>query len=116
MTSKKSEALEARQAPVIESRRPIPQPKPAGSIDGLCVYLGPSIRGVIQSGQIFPVAKEQAIRSIGSAVSAYPLIADLIVPGGSLPAERVKVKTPGNLLYVKYHKLACAKAHQKEGD
>ena len=42
----------------------------------------------------------------GRAVENYPLIATLVIPGDQVSEARIKVKTPGNLLYVNYHKLA----------
>jgi hypothetical protein len=39
-------------------------------------------------------------------IAQYPLIASLVVSDETLPTDRIKVKTPGNLLYVNYHKLA----------
>lgn len=79
----------------------------AGDSDGFCVYLGPNIRGVIQSGTIFNEPREKVITSLSAAVEKYPLIAELIIPGESLANDRIKVKTPGNLLYVNYKKLAA---------
>ena len=76
---------------------------------GFCVYLGPSIMGVIQSGTIYSGTKNEVLTSIASAVEKYPLIASLIVSNDTLPEDRIKVKTPGNLLYVNYHKLVKGK-------
>jgi len=71
-----------------------------------CVYLGPSIRGVMQNGTVFQGGKAAALARLADVTRAHPLIAGLIVDGGALPESRVRVKTPGNLLYVNYHKLA----------
>ncbi|HWP51639.1 MAG TPA: hypothetical protein VN626_08080 [Clostridia bacterium] len=81
--------------------------KPAGNTGGFCVYLGPSIRGIIQSGSIFNGTKAQAADSLASAVEKYPLITSLIVTGETLAEDRIKIKTPDNLLYVNYNKLAA---------
>jgi hypothetical protein len=51
--------------------------------------------------------KDQAVASLSAAVEKYPQIATLIVPGGSLPEDRIKVKTPGNLLSVSYSRLVA---------
>lgn len=83
--------------------------KTVGKTDGFCVYLGPSIRGVIQSGTVYPMAKEQAVIKLSSAVEKYPLVAQLIVPDDTLAEDRIKVKTDGNLLNVLYKKLASGK-------
>ncbi len=79
--------------------------KPEAQQAGFCVYLGPTILGVIQHGTVYSGTKEAALASISPAVQRYPLIAPLMVTGDALPADRIKVKTPGNLLYVNYHKL-----------
>ena len=64
-----------------------------------CVYLGPTIVGVIQYGTIYMGSKEQALKSAATAVEKYPLIARLIVTNKTLAHDRVKIKTPGHLLY-----------------
>lgn len=81
--------------------------KLVGKSGEFCVYLGPSIRGVIQHGMILSGSKEAAMTMLAPAIKAYPLIADLIVTNKTLATDRVKVKTPGNLLYVTYKKLAA---------
>ena len=59
-----------------------------------CVYLGPTIVGAIYMG-----SKEQALESVAAAIEKYPLIARLIVTNKTLAQDRIKIKTPGNLLY-----------------
>lgn len=73
---------------------------------GFCVYIGPTILGVIQNGTVIRGSKEDAVAAVAPAVEKYPLVRSLIVPGDTLGADRIKVNTPGNLLYVNYHKLA----------
>lgn len=72
---------------------------------GFCVYLGPTIVGVIQNGTVIHGSREEALASVSGAIKKYPLIATLIVAGDTLAEDRIKVKTPGNWLYVNYHKL-----------
>lgn len=79
--------------------------QPIGIADGFCVYLGPSIRGVIQSGTVYVGSKERVIVSLGTAIKQYPLIVELIVPNETLAEDRIKVKTTGNLLNLCYRKL-----------
>lgn len=76
---------------------------------GFCVYIGPSITGVIQTGTIYHGCRADALKSAELAVKRYPLVTDLIVTGDTLAVDRIKVKTPGNLLYVNYHRLASRK-------
>lgn len=76
------------------------------SEDCFCIYLGPSKLGVIQYGACFGGSKETVLKQITHITEKYPLVASLIVPGEELSTARVLVKTPGNLLYVNYRKLA----------
>lgn len=78
--------------------------KPAVEV-GFCVYIGPTIAGVIQSGTIIRGAKKEVLKSVANTTERYPLVASLIVTGDTLAQDRIKVKTPGNLLYVNYHQL-----------
>lgn len=78
--------------------------------EGFCVYLGPSIRGVVNHGKIFQGGIEDAKEEIWDGIQKYPLIETLIVTGDYLPEARTKVKTPGNALYAKYVELARALA------
>lgn len=71
-----------------------------------CVYLGPTMMGVIQRGTIYRGGRKEVLDSLAPVIEQHPLIASLVVSDETLPADRIKVKTPGNLLYVNYHKLA----------
>ncbi len=73
---------------------------------GFSVYIGPSIPGVIQSGHIYSGSRAEALKAIAPIVEKRPLVASLLVDGNTLAADRIKVKTPGNLLLVNYKKLA----------
>lgn len=84
-------------------------PKETATGAGFCCYIGPTILGVIQSGTIYPGSRDAAIAAIAPAVEKYPLISSLMVDGKTLPADRIKVKTPGNLLFLNYKKLAAGK-------
>lgn len=86
-----------------DTKSAIPK-KPAAEV-GFCVYIGPTILGVIQNGMIFRGTKKEVLASLQKATEKNPLIATLIVPDDTLPVDRIKVKTPGNLLYVYYQKI-----------
>lgn len=110
-SSVNDEVIEDAQVvePVTNEKNIGPKPeKTADNLGSFCVYLGPSIRGVIQSGTVYTGSKEKALASLESAVKTYPLIAKLIVPGETLPEDRIKVKTAGNLLNVHYNKLVAS--------
>lgn len=71
-----------------------------------CVYLGPTILTLINRGTIYPGTKEEVLKRLSRELSIQPLIADLIVDGDMLPEALEKVRTPGNLLYENYRKIA----------
>jgi len=70
------------------------------------IYIGPNIKGLIQTGDIYRGDWENACRVAGAAIEKQPLVKSLIVSGDALPEARVKVRTPGNVLYANYKKLA----------
>jgi len=76
---------------------------------GFCVYLGPTIHGVIQSGMVLQGNRTSAEEEIADAIAKYPLIAKLIVTNKTIAKDRIKVKTAGNALNVYYKKLASGK-------
>lgn len=75
-----------------------------------CVYIGPSIRGVIQSGTIYGKSLEETKAFLAPAIEKYPLIGKLISTDKTIAEDRIKVKTAGNLLNVYYTKLASGKS------
>lgn len=76
-----------------------------------CVYIGPSIRGVIQSGTIYGKSLEETKAFLATAIEKYPLIGKLISTDKTIAEDRIKVKTAGNLLNVYYTKLASGKSN-----
>jgi len=80
--------------------------KPAEKSAGFCVYIGQTIPGVIQSGHIYNGPRAKVLKEISGIVEKRPLVASLLVDGLTLAVDRIKVKPPGNLLFVNYKKLA----------
>ena len=78
---------------------------PAKQEPGFFVYLGPSIRGVIQTATIYEGTRAEVEEFLAGPIERYPRIKRLLVSGETLPEDRVKVKTPGNGLYAAYMKL-----------
>lgn len=111
MSNKKTDAAEKNTAPaadtkaVKENKTEKTAETTARAKGGFCVYLGPTITNVVQSGTVYSGSKENVLENISEAVKKYPLIATLVVTDKTLSADRVKVKTPGNILYVNYNKL-----------
>lgn len=107
-------AAEVEALPVTEEKplaavKPTKIEKKPDNGAGFCVYLGPTIHHTIQAGTVLRGTKKEVLSSLAAVVEAHPLVASLIVTGENLPADRIKVRTPGNLLYVNYHKLAGKK-------
>lgn len=77
---------------------------------GFSAYIGPNIPGVIQTMTIYPIGRDEALKlpELALALEKKPGIADLVVDGLTLPADRIKVKQPGEELYRKYRTL-CKK-------
>ena len=71
---------------------------------GFSAYIGPTIPGIIQSGTIYPVGKEEALKlpELELAISKRPGVAGLVVDGATLPEDRIKVKKRGEPLYDAY--------------
>lgn len=82
--------------------------KPADD-SGFCVYIGPNIIGTVHHGRVIRGNKQAALKELAYAIERYPLIASLIVTDKALPEARIKIKTPGNLLYENYNRLAGRK-------
>ena len=81
-----------------ESAKPV-----AAAGGGYCCYIGPSIPGLIRNGAVFRGSLKDA------CAQAEPLVKTLIVSSETLPGDRLKVKTPGNALYVNYRRIAGKK-------
>ena len=90
-------------------KEPVKKTAPPKKRGGFCVYLGPSIHGVIVHGAVFPEDRAATLERIKEILTLHPLVASLIVSGESLATSRLQVKTPGNLLYINYNKLAGRK-------
>ena len=100
-----TEPVESVQTPEPPAKPKDKPTKPAEKPGGFYVYLGPSIHGVIVSGTEFDTNRNSALDELNSAIKRFPLVANLIVPRGALPESRIKIKTPGNLLYENYNRF-----------
>lgn len=73
------------------------------------VYLGPTILGYVAHGAIYRGSEKEVHKLLSYAIERYPLIKTLLIRSDRLAEDRIKVKTPGNLLYVNYHKLLAGR-------
>ena len=69
------------------------------------VYLGPSIRGVIQSGTIFSGTRAEVESALASAIERYPKIKNLIVGDTEIAEAKKKIKAGGNAISMAYKSL-----------
>ena len=75
--------------------------KPAN--DAWCMYIGPTIRGLIRQSQIFPKSAAEVRAEFGEKMT--PAAASLIVDGADLPGARQELRTPGTALHHFYNSL-----------
>ena len=86
--------------------QPAATPKAAeANTSGFYIYIGPNIKGLIQTGSIYRGDREHAHQMAAAAIEKHPKVKTLIVAGDALPEARLKVKTPGNILYANYNEL-----------
>lgn len=79
-----------------------------------CLYVGPTIRGVVQQDTVLSGAKSDVLERLKYAVSAHPIIAQLVLESGTIADGRNKLKTPGNALYAAYRRLVSDVAKKEE--
>lgn len=77
--------------------------------DGVFIYLGPSIRGVIQKGSIYRGTRESVLSSIAFAIEKYPQIERLIVADNAIVSAKQKIAVGGNSLSNAYRALSDTK-------
>jgi uncharacterized protein (UPF0333 family) len=75
---------------------------------GVFVYIGPSIRGVIQESTIMEGKQSEIKAHLHAVVERYPQVSTLIVPIESLAECRREIKNNGTLLHKKYVELLTA--------
>lgn len=72
---------------------------------GVFVYLGPSIRGVIQSGTIYRGTRQHIKDNLQYAIEKYPHIDTLIVADTDIADAKAKIKKGGNAISHAYKAL-----------
>jgi len=102
------ENASAPVAPVTE--KPVAVKQTKADDTKFCVYLGPTIHGVVQEGTVYQGNRKAVEAVLSAAIEKYPLIAKLIVTDKTIAVDRIKVKTAGNVLNMSYVKLASGKS------
>ena len=73
---------------------------------GVYVYVGPSIKGVIQESTIYHGSLEAIHRKLAAAIEKYPKIARLIVKDTELSAARAEIRKGGTSLAHAYETVS----------
>jgi hypothetical protein len=78
---------------------------------GFCVYVGPTVIGVIQQHTIYRGTKAEVMESdfVKLATRKHPEVEQLIVDGSELDKARESVRTPGTDLHKAYKAIARRK-------
>ncbi|MBR6873025.1 MAG: hypothetical protein IKN17_05925 [Ruminococcus sp.] len=74
--------------------------------NGIYVYVGPSIKGVIQEGTIYHGSLDKIHRKLAAAIEKYPKIARLIVKDTELSAARAEIRKGGTSLAHAYETVS----------
>ena len=77
--------------------------------DGVFIYLGPSIRGIIQKGSIYRGTRESVLSSLAFAIEKHPQIERLIVADNEIVSAKQKIAVGGNSLSNAYRALSDTK-------
>ena len=89
-----------------KKEQPVATSKAAeANTSGFYIYIGPNIKGLIQTGSIYRGDREHAHQMAAAAIEKHPKVKSLIVSGDALPEARLRVKAPGNVLYANYNEL-----------
>lgn len=107
MAKKTNETIDAAAngAPVASAAPAAEKPVEVNH-SGFYIYIGPNLKGFIQTGTIFRGTRKAAYKAAAAAIKQQHLVKSLIVSGDALPETRLKVRQPGNALYRNYQKLA----------
>lgn len=69
---------------------------------GIFVYIGPSIRGIIQNGSIFRGTKKEVLAKNTAAIEFCPKVERLIVADSEILSAKKKIKEGGNTVSIAY--------------
>ena len=70
--------------------------------DHIYVYVGPSVRGIIQNGSIFRGSRKAVLEQNAAAIEVCPKIERLIVADYTIMSAKAKIKEGGNSLNTAY--------------
>lgn len=86
-------------------------PEPATEQEGVFIYIGPNIHGLIQTNSLYTGTLGEVKSALAGAIEKRPGILGLIVPADeTLSEKRRDVKTNGTLLHKRYADLASGKS------
>lgn len=76
--------------------------------DGVFVYIGPTVRGIIQNGSIYRGTRKGVLAKLAFAINKYPKIERLLVRDTELAEAREKINNGVNSLSVAFRALQNA--------
>ncbi len=71
-------------------------------------YIGPNLRGLLRTGQMFRGGRAEAYEAAKNAIEKYPQVKTLIVSGDAFPSARLRLLERGNALRASYDALSQA--------
>lgn len=74
--------------------------------NGCFMYLGPTIRGVIYTSQMFVGKKSEILSTLAPAIQKYPQISQLIVEDTRISAAKKQIKYGGTAIAYAYKVLS----------
>ena len=77
MSEKIIDTADQTAAPKTAKKKPA-APKKVADTGGFCVYLGPTMMGVIQRGTIYRGGRKEVLDSLAPVIEQHPLIASLV--------------------------------------
>lgn len=73
--------------------------------EGVYVYIGPTIKGVIQQGSIYRGTRSGVLAKLSAVTEKYPKITRLIVADSEIMSAKQKIAAGGNPLSLAYRAL-----------
>lgn len=94
----------AKQPRTKASRATVKEKEPENR-SGVFFYIGPTLRGLLRTGDMFRGGRDAALEAAKEAIEKYPLVKTLIVSGDAFPAARLRLQKQGNALRANYDAL-----------
>ncbi len=98
----KAESPDTAKQPRTKAARAAKEPE---NRSGVFFYIGPTLRGLLRTGQMFRGGRTEAFEAAKNAIEKYPLVKTLIVSGDAFPSARILLLKRGNAMRANYDTL-----------